>query len=239
MTRVNSQWFLEHSTSYYSATKHLAVTPGQGMLDPASIKDAAGVLYRIDDPVTGIAGCFQCHSTGPVSFEAGGEPRLTEAGVHCEACHGAGADHSRKPDKVAPVRLRKLPGSAINQLCGRCHRPPARDGEKIDWNYAWNVRHQPVYLNESRCFQKSAGALSCITCHDPHQPAGEMKIEAYNKICATCHSQTKGSPTSACPRGNTNCVDCHMPLVSPQPALRFTNHWIGVYRTASHLRPVR
>ena len=34
VTRVNSQWFLEHSTSYYSATKHSAVTPGQGTTPP-------------------------------------------------------------------------------------------------------------------------------------------------------------------------------------------------------------
>ena len=52
VTRVNSQWFLEHSTSYYSATKQTGLTPGQAMLRPASIKDAAGVLYPIDDPAT-------------------------------------------------------------------------------------------------------------------------------------------------------------------------------------------
>jgi hypothetical protein len=30
-----------------------------------------------------------------------------------------------------------------------------------------------------------------------------------------------------------------MPLVSPQPALRFTNHWIGVYRAGAKLKPIR
>jgi hypothetical protein len=30
-----------------------------------------------------------------------------------------------------------------------------------------------------------------------------------------------------------------MPLVSPQAPLRFTNHWIGIYRSGAKLKPLR
>jgi formate-dependent nitrite reductase cytochrome c552 subunit len=36
-----------------------------------------------------------------------------------------------------------------------------------------------------------------------------------------------------------NCIDCHMPKVSPQIPLRFTNHWIGVYGPGAKLKPIR
>ncbi|MDQ2901480.1 MAG: hypothetical protein M3Y07_17035, partial [Acidobacteriota bacterium] len=97
-------------------------------------------------------------------------------------------------------------------------------------NYAWNVRHQPVYLSESLCFQKSVGALSCLTCHDPHESAQKKPAAYYNAKCISCHAEGITERSS-------NCIDCHMPLVSPQAPLRFTNHWIGVYGAGAKLKP--
>jgi hypothetical protein len=119
----------------------------------------------------------------------------------------------------------------LNEFCGRCHRPPAASGVAIDWNYAWNVRHQPIYLSESACFRKSQGALSCLTCHQPHEPL-ERDPQRYNRVCASCHRAAHAASAS-----KSNCVDCHMPRVSPQPPLRFTNHWIGVYPEGAKLKP--
>jgi hypothetical protein len=133
-----------------------------------------------------------------------------------------------------------LTATELNEFCGRCHRPPASNGVKIDWNYAWNVRHQPVYLSQSVCFRQSRGTLSCLTCHDPHDPAGRKPAASYNARCLTCHDTAARRPTAVClERTPANCIDCHMPLVSPQSPLRFTNHWIGVYGEGSRLKPVR
>jgi len=75
--------------------------------------------------------------------------------------------------------------------------------------YAWNVRHQPVYLSQSKCMQNSGGALSCLTCHEPYQPL-QKSSAYYNERCQSCHAEVH--------RGERwrNCVDCHMLRVSPQ-----------------------
>ncbi len=240
VTRVDPEWYVEYSASYYTATKQHGLTPGHDRVKPSSLADAAGVLYKIGDAARGIEACFECHSTGPVSFDSEGQPKITERGVRCEACHGGAAKHVSDPKANPLPVLRGMQGAAMNELCGRCHRPPASKRGTIDWNYAWNVRHQPVYLNESRCFQKSAGALSCVNCHNPHEQGMGQSLDSYNRVCQSCHTKTVRKPKASCFTENQgNCVDCHMPLVSPQPALRFTNHWIGRYTGGSRLRPVR
>lgn len=232
VTRVNAEWYIEHYASWYSATKSYGPTPGQGDLHPKNMQEAAGVLYKISDPEFGIKGCFECHSTGPVSFDQDGEVHVSENGVGCESCHGPGSEHAADPRHHKLTNPGQLSAAGLNDFCGRCHRMPAAKGVSIDWNYAWNVRHQPVYLSQSRCFLESAGKLSCLTCHAPHEPAARKTAAFFNGKCRECHS-------GCAVESRTNCIDCHMPLVSPQSPLRFTNHWIGIYRTGAKLKPAR
>ena len=237
VSRVDAGSYIEHFFSYYRVLNGLAPTPGQRELKPAGLAEAAGLYYKTRDPNTGIEGCFECHTTGPLQFAAGNTIRPLEAGVHCESCHGAGRRHveaaSRRRGEASRAIENPRRLSAVGQLefCGRCHRPPGRNDGSIDWSSAWNVRHQPPYLAQSECFKKSNGALSCLTCHRPHEPL-QRSSAAYNVQCRQCHRQ----PPTACA---TNCIDCHMPLVSPEPPLRFTNHRIGVYDSAAKLTPRR
>jgi hypothetical protein len=231
VTRVNRDWYVEHFATWYAATKAYGSTPGQEALPAKSIQEAAGLLYKISDPRFGIKGCFECHSTGPVSFGEKGDATMNELGVHCESCHGPGAAHVADPTHNKLRNPASLSAHQLNDFCGRCHRRP--DKESItDWNYAWNVRHEPVYLEQSRCFLKSGGHLSCLSCHGPHEPADQKPAGFFNATCGQCHE-------GCALKDRVNCVDCHMPLVSPQPPLRFTNHWIGIYRQGAKLKPVR
>jgi hypothetical protein len=240
VTKVDKDWYVEHYSTYYSALRSWGATPGQDAIHPTSLPQAAGLLYKTSDPDVGIAGCFECHSTGPVVFGPVGEARIGEAGVRCEACHDGGASHVQNPSRKNIRNPAALSSAQLNAFCGRCHRPPAAKGVSIDWNYAWNVRHQPIYLNESACFRKSRGALSCLTCHNPHEPAGKHDAAYYNNRCAGCHSASTLPPKQVCLVAKpANCIDCHMPLVSPQATMRFTNHWIGIYRDGAKLKPVR
>ena len=240
VTRVDKDWYVEHYASWYPGLLAWGATPGQEAIRPATFAQAAGVLYPITDPAAGIAGCFECHSTGPVSFDPSGGVVLDESGVHCEACHGAGAAHVKKPVRGNIGNPGKLTAAQLNQFCGRCHREPPLPGVATDFTYAWNVRHQPVYLSQSACFLKSSGALSCLTCHDPHEPAEKKPAAFYNGVCSNCHSGAASPPRAIClERQPANCIDCHMPLVSPQSPLRFTNHWVGVYAEGSKLKPRR
>ncbi|MBS1828094.1 MAG: hypothetical protein JST93_22485 [Acidobacteria bacterium] len=232
VTRIDEDWYLEHHHTWYSAISKMAPTAGHDALAPKTLAEAIGLPYKTTDPQTGILGCFECHSTGPVRITADRTLQPTEHGVRCEACHGAGAGHIANPSRKNIDNPKRLSPTALNTACGRCHRPPASNGAAIDWNYAWNVRHQPVYLSQSACFTKSKGKLSCLTCHDPHTPLNRS-LASYNQRCAACHAKPKHSAGEA----RTNCVDCHMPAVTPQPPLRFTNHWIGVYGNGAKLRP--
>ena len=247
VSRVNEDWYVEHYYSYYTALRSLAPTPGQQALEPKTLPEAVGLVYKSLDPQAGIKGCFECHSTGPVSVEPDRKIRPSESGVCCEACHGAGSLHVRTATEGKIARAReliqnpkRLASAELNRFCGTCHRPPAGAGVAIDWGYAWNVRHQPVYFSQSACFRKSNGALSCLTCHNPHEPLRKNDSAYYNQRCGTCHHAKLRPPSEVCQsRLPSNCVDCHMPRVSPQSPLRFSNHWIGVYRQDARLKPSR
>jgi hypothetical protein len=97
VSHVNRDWYVEHFTTWYAATNAYGPTPGQEALCPKSIQEAAGLLYKISDPQIGIQGCFECHSTGPVSFDRKGDAIIHETGVRCEDCHGPGAAHAANP----------------------------------------------------------------------------------------------------------------------------------------------
>jgi hypothetical protein len=228
VSRGDNRHYLEHYLTYYTALRNFAPTPGQARLQPANLAEAAGLVYTIGDPRAGIEGCFECHSTGGLDATL----RPAEAGVHCEACHGGGAAHVAAPGVENVGNPRRLSAVALNGFCGRCHRPPASDPARVDWNFSWNVRHQPVYLSQSSCFTQSGGRLSCLTCHAAHQPLSR-ETAAYDALCRDCHS----APPSSC--ATRDCAGCHMPRVSPEPPLRFTNHWIGVYAGGANLKPVR
>ena len=96
-------------------------------------------------------------------------------------------------------------------------------------------------LERSRCYQES-GTMTCVTCHDVHQP--QRDAAAFSQRCLSCHQvqscgrfKTLGSQIAG------RCVDCHMPLQtsnlivsdangrSVRPKVR--NHWIKIYSDAA------
>lgn len=196
----------------------MALTPGHHTPE--------GERYRTFAPDAAILRCFSCHSTGQIRLGAGFAIEPSEPGVQCETCHGPGADHAAS---LKPIRSpKRLNATQINDLCGGCHRKPAAAGDDTDWTNAWNTRHQPLYLAQSACFEKSKGALTCFTCHAPHQTA--TRVDA----CVDCHQKPRHKTAVA---GRT-CVSCHMPSVVPQANLKFANHWIGIYAAGKPLRPI-
>lgn len=230
VSRINRDWYLEHYFTYYSAIGRMGVTPGQQNVAPGDLPRSVGLVYKGTDAKEGIIHCFQCHSTGPLDISAGTiQPQ--SPGVHCEACHGPGGRHAQTANPKLIRNPGRMPASQLNELCGNCHRMPPPQGVAIDWNASWNVRHEPVYLSQSACFRNSKGALSCISCHQPHE-ALQRDLAHYNKVCEACHVGVHKQKAAG-----SNCVNCHMPRVSPQPPLRFTNHWIGIYRNGAKLKP--
>lgn len=236
VSQTGADTLTEHGLSYYAATKSLAPTPGH-----ASSSD---LVYRTFDPVTTGLRCFRCHSTGPITLGAKFQIQPSEPGVHCESCHGPGRAHAESGGAGAIQNPKRLSAVQINTLCGACHRQASELDDETDWSNAWNVRHQPSYLHRAACFRNSNGALSCLTCHDPHQPL-KTAASAYDARCISCHAKV----THTTPIATRTCVGCHMPQVATSANLRFTNHWIGIYdpqkrklvpskRVVTELRPV-
>ena len=235
VSRLNADWYIEHYFSYYAALQSLAPTPGHFGRRSNTLPLAAGLQYKSADPVTGIQACFRCHSTGPVLSGSANEVTPAELGVRCEACHGPGSLHmdAASPGEIDRARSliqnpKRMSASALNQLCGECHRAP-EGGPAINLDKPFSVRHQPVYLSRSACFVRSKGALSCLTCHDPHGPLDRDSAH-YNRQCANCHGSMPHT-------SGGSCTECHMPRIAVERYLEFTNHWIGVYRGDDKLKP--
>jgi tetratricopeptide (TPR) repeat protein len=225
VSQVSAEWYLEHGLSYYAATKSLALTPGHS--------NAEGLRYRTFDPGASILRCFRCHSTGPLRLGVDWKVEPSELGVHCESCHGPGEAHVASRGKAGTIQNpSRFKAGELNMFCGTCHRKPPEEGEETDWSNSWNTRHQPDYLSHAVCFRKSNGALSCLTCHDPHSPLTRRAAE-YNKRCSTCHQSARHRSDIA----GQACVDCHMPQVATSRQLSFTNHWVGIYAKDSKLIP--
>ena len=245
VSRVTGEVYLEHAFSYYPDTKSMDLTPGHRLMQADSLPKAMGVLHRASvprDPAGGIRNCFGCHSTGPVQDSSAGiEPR--EMGIRCEVCHGPGSAHQQalmdgkgaaaKSAIRNPARMR---ADEINEFCGGCHRFPGQNFA-VNWNAQWNVRHQPPYLRQSRCFLESRGLLTCFTCHNPHGPL-QKDPGYYARKCLDCHSKEGHRPAAVCrAQASSDCVGCHMPGVSVTSHLTFVNHWIGIYRNGEKLKP--
>jgi tetratricopeptide (TPR) repeat protein len=225
VTQVDQDTYAELGLSYFTATKSKGLTPGHDT--------AEDVRYRTFDPAATTLKCFRCHSTGSLSLGANDSIQPRELGIHCESCHGPGGRHVAAGGQPGAIFDPKRLGAVeLNDFCGACHR----SAPETDWTDKWRTRHQPSYLAQAACFRKSSGALTCLTCHDPHAPLNQVAAQ-YDKRCVGCHTAVQHSVPLAAGRA---CVDCHMPQVTINSQLKFTNHWIGIYtKGGPNLVPAR
>jgi Tfp pilus assembly protein PilF len=171
---------------------------------------------------TGYAiGCERCH--GP------GELHAAFRGEGSDAVPGAD-DTIVNPGRLEPV-LR-------DAICQQCHlegsnRIQRRGTRPYDYRPGLPLhRYLSIFVPSpefgrvpefvghveqmtlSRCYQASAGKLTCITCHDPHaKPAPEQPITFFRERCLKCHKVDSCHLRLAerQKEAGDSCIHCHMP----------------------------
>ncbi len=244
----------EFRVSFYADKPGWDLTTGHPQIpkeargEPENPSHYLGEILKDDE----VRLCFQCHTTNARAARQRIAPTVADRGIGCETCHGPSSTHIRAM-KAAPAftdlaiaRPRLASGEATVKLCGRCHSP---GGLEVSAKDPTAVRFQATTLTWSRCYQRSQGEFSCITCHNPHRDA-VSDAQFYEQKCLECHSGTgpvptqdstrdgtraidlaAGVPRKICPVNPTSsCVECHMPEIKDAlPHTKFTDHFIRVH----------
>jgi Cytochrome c554 and c-prime len=242
---------LEHRLTYYPREDAVGITPGH----IASARPPWITAHGSAPPPDLARRCFSCHAT---QVSAGVDPAIDMTtmipNVTCERCHGPGRAHVAAARRGAPEAELSLPfgldrwsAEGVLALCGDCHRHPSfAHPEQIRPDDPRLVRFQPIGIMQSKCYTKSGGGFSCVTCHDPHARTSTDR-PAYDAICLSCHSvrvarappggaetlpvQPAHGAGATCPISPEHrCVECHMPRVDGGQFFLVSDHWIRVRR---------
>ena len=181
------------------------------------------------------ASCLGCHVSEMQAPTRGTDnlyptPPFLHNGVSCERCHGPGAAHTNggaivNPSKLTPARRDAvcmqchLEGKAAIERPGR-HAYEFQPGDELSDYVRYFVLTDPnnatlgavsqvEALAQSQCKKKSGDAMTCTSCHNPHQsPAAANRVAYYRGKCLECH----GAPFAATHHpDHPDCLACHMP----------------------------
>lgn len=204
-----------------------------GDLNPWFNADGGFAYSGAPNPSTSAeATCFGCHATGFTLEENAGvvtmhgvsdtSARWDEAGVGCEACHGAGSEHVNAADADRSATITNpawLDASRANDVCAQCH--DARTGN-AGVPYAWSATHGLFAPGDDLAeFGTSTyQAWSTGAAKGPHAQREEVSLSkhatgGWNARCADCHQSHGGgyaAETRQSTEDNSLCLGCHSTL---------------------------
>ena len=143
----------------------------------------------------------------------------------CMACQEGGDVRIPQPGKsVMDFR----PGTPLDRTIAVLAIPP----EPCSGRGSPLLKHYSLMIL-SKCYLRSAGKLSCITCHDPHQQlAGTDAVDHYRQKCLGCHTEHSCSLPLDIRMKKVPANDCTRCRMSKQELQvithsALTNHRIG------------
>ncbi|MGH9583775.1 MAG: tetratricopeptide repeat protein [Bryobacteraceae bacterium] len=170
--------------------------------------------------------CLECHvAPRRVGTEI-------ESGVTCENCHGPGRPHlaalSAHSRNLGILNPDKLPITEQWKPCTQCNAGSSLVEDPLPDDLL--ISDQVTAIKNSECWRESGGRITCTNCHNPHQDAPRLVLEARAvKTCLGCHSASVANHAGLCPvNRRTNCVQCHMPD-QIRGAFTIADHWIRVH----------
>ena len=215
---------------------------GYPALEAGTLREGDDLSYPVDMP-EGID-CQRCHGPGRdhvAVFESAEPPieRVRDTIVNparldpdqqlevCLQCHLESTVQSlphalRLPDRGA---FSYRPGEPLADFMLHFdHAPGTGHDDKFE------IAHAAYRLRKSACFQASDSALTCTSCHDPHDVKhGEEAATKAITVCRSCHGGAFDRLASAGRHTSSgNCLECHMPRRRPDDAVHvvMTDHYI-------------
>jgi len=174
-------------------------------------------------------GCQRCHGPGAEHIRVAERSRASMQEIRDSIINPARLDPARRDDVCMQCHLQ--PSVKLVSIMRRfgeseyAYRPgdPLHehllhfDIEGSDPGARFEINHHPFRLFQSACYVESGGAMSCMTCHDPHvKVRPEERLAHYRAACLSCH-QTEDCNLdemrlAAAHTGIAadDCVSCHM-----------------------------
>ena len=246
---ANQRWDLSPG---YSPQRH----PGfQRRIDNSCLYCHAGQMDSLsEDHYQGevfhetVIGCERCH--GPGAGHINFQRNKKSMAAATSTTENELLDPICNPIKLAP--------EAREDVCNQCHLQAEkviprfgrsffdfRPGDRLEdvfVVFSSNTRQESrgnfravshvEQMRESRCYIGSEQALSCTSCHDPHQvPAPAERVEHFRQSCLACHAD-KGCSLASDQRNKEpffdSCIACHMPRsdIANVPHTAQTDHRI-------------
>jgi len=126
----------------------------------------------------------------------------------CFQCHLLPSEAVEGPRRIDRDDFSFRPGQLLSDYL--VHIDIAEEGVRSGERF--EINHHGYRLTQSACYRESEGALTCISCHDPHvKPESGAFRRSVAEVCTGCHADTAAAHTGVVEAGDDGCVACHMP----------------------------
>lgn len=239
----------ELPVTWYSQEKRWGMSPGFDNPKPADftrlVDDRCLFCHNAypapDGTLAEGIDCQRCHGPGSRHIELAASGKAARADIMAAIVNPTKLNAERQMDVCMqchlettsaelPSMVRRFerginsfrPGEALTAYVVQFDEAPGTGrADKFE------IVNQAYRLRQSACFLKSAGKITCTSCHNPHRAArGDAGVLGYRKVCVSCHARAASASHPSLQ--DSNCVSCHMPSRRTDDAVHvvMTDHLI-------------